>query len=235
VSDPVNLTTVSYVVLGLVACAEPVTSYEMKRMVAVSIGNFWPFPHSQLYAEPARLSAAGLLDTDVERTGRKRRRYRLTPDGRQALGQWLATPTSDPSEIRDHGLLKLFFEDQGRPADLVALATAQQEAHQARRDEYAALHASIASSVTPWSLAPLEMGLRFEQLAVDFWSEVATGRYPGRPVSRGRSGASGADGPADSRHPDAEGRIGGVDHLPAADVDADVMDVAVEEDKIPGL
>jgi DNA-binding PadR family transcriptional regulator len=184
VSDPVNLTTVSYVVLGLVSCAEPVTSYEMKRMVAVSIGNFWPFPHSQLYAEPVRLAAAGLLSADTEQTGRKRRRYRLTPECRLALGRWLAEPTSDPTEVRDHGLLKLFFGDQGSPEDLVALAKAQQEAHQARRDGYAALHASISSSVTPWSLATLELGLRFEQLAVDFWAEIAAGGFPGRPEAR---------------------------------------------------
>jgi hypothetical protein len=31
-------------------------------------------------------------------------------------------------------------------------------------------------------LATLEMGLRFEQLAVDFWAEVAAGDYPGRPT-----------------------------------------------------
>jgi PadR family transcriptional regulator AphA len=177
----VNLTTVSYVVLGLVSCAEPVTSYDMKRLVAVSIGNFWPFPHSQLYAEPVRLAAAGLLGVEAEETGRKRRRYRLTPQGRQALRRWLAEPTSDPTEIRDHGLLKLFFGDQGSAEDLVALAKAQHEAHQTRRDGYAALHASISSSVTPWSLAALEMGLRFEQLAVEFWAEVAAGGYPGRP------------------------------------------------------
>jgi PadR family transcriptional regulator AphA len=184
VSEPVNLTTVSYVVLGLVSCAEPVTSYEMKRMVAVSIGNFWPFPHSQLYAEPVRLAAAGLLSAEAEQTGRKRRRYRLTPAGRQALHRWLAEPTSDPTEVRDHGLLKLFFGDQGAPEDLVALAKAQHEAHEARRDSYAALHASISSSVTPWSLATLELGLRFEQLAVDFWAEIAAGGYPGRPEPR---------------------------------------------------
>jgi PadR family transcriptional regulator AphA len=181
VSDAVNLTTVSYVVLGLVGSAGPVTSYEMKRLVGVSIGNFWPFPHSQLYAEPARLAAAGLLTEDTEHTGRRRRRYRLAPAGRAALDGWLATPTSEPTEIRDLGLLKLFFSDQATERDLGALATEQSQAHAARLADYTALHADIAASVTPWTLATLEMGLRFEQLAVDFWSEVAAGRYPGRP------------------------------------------------------
>jgi len=47
----------------------PSTPYDLKRFVQLSVGNFWPFPHTQLYAEPARLAEAGLL----EETGRRRR------------------------------------------------------------------------------------------------------------------------------------------------------------------
>ena len=54
-----SLTPTSYVVLGLVGAFGPCTSYDMKRFVSVSIGYFWPFPHSQLYAEPARLAQLG--------------------------------------------------------------------------------------------------------------------------------------------------------------------------------
>ncbi|HMK11556.1 MAG TPA: helix-turn-helix transcriptional regulator, partial [Acidimicrobiales bacterium] len=81
----ISLNPVSYVVLGFAAQHSPVTSYDLKQMVAGSVGYFWPFPHSQLYAEPARLVAAGLLDEDVEATGRRRRLYRITPAGRSAL------------------------------------------------------------------------------------------------------------------------------------------------------
>ncbi len=104
--DVRKLTTTSYVVLGLVTAGQPITSYEMKRSVARSIGYFWPFPHSQLYAEPARLVQLGLLLEDVEQTGRKRRRYRISEDGQEALSQWLAEPASEPTEIRDLGMLK---------------------------------------------------------------------------------------------------------------------------------
>ena len=123
--EATKLTTTSYVVLGLVAAREPITSYEMKRNVARSIGYFWPFPHSQLYAEPARLVGLGLLEEDVEATGRKRRRFRITETGRQALSRWLAEPASEPTEIRDLGMLKLFFGSQTRREDLVALAAEQ--------------------------------------------------------------------------------------------------------------
>ena len=37
------------------------------------------------------------------------------------------------------------------------------------------LREQVAALATPWSLATLELGLRFEQLAVDFWAEQMAG------------------------------------------------------------
>jgi PadR family transcriptional regulator AphA len=172
VSDPVHLTTTSFVVLGLVACLEPATSYDLKRHVATSIGYFWPFPHSQLYAEPARLTAAGLLAEEVETSGRKRRRYSVTAAGRAALTAWLAEPSADPTEIRDLGLLKLFFAAEADAASRHALAAAQHRAHEARWQEYDALRERIGDLADRYQLATLDMGLRFERAAAAFWAEL---------------------------------------------------------------
>ena len=46
----------------------PVDLYDLKRFVQLSVGHFWPFPHTQLYAEPARLAEAGLLEETREET-----------------------------------------------------------------------------------------------------------------------------------------------------------------------
>ena len=61
---------VSYLVLGIIALRGPSTSYDLKRFVQLSVGHFWPFPHTQLYAEPARLAEAGLLEETQEESGR---------------------------------------------------------------------------------------------------------------------------------------------------------------------
>jgi DNA-binding PadR family transcriptional regulator len=172
VPEATKLTTTSYVVLGLVAGREPITSYEMKGNVARSIGYFWPFPHSQLYAEPARLVRLGLLEEEVEATGRKRRRFRITGTGRQALSRWLAEPASEPTEIRDLGMLKLFFGSQARREDLVALAAEQHAAHQRRYDEYEALDEAVRHGAGLWELATLEVGMRYERMAAEFWADV---------------------------------------------------------------
>ncbi len=171
-ADGRKLTTTSYVVLGLVAARGPITSYEMKRLVARSIGYFWPFPHSQLYAEPARLVPLGLLEEDVEQTGRKRRRYRITDTGQAALSGWLSEPASEPTEIRDLGMLKLFFGTQARHEDLVALATQQHVSHTQRCHDYEALHAAVGPTASTWELATLEIGTRYERMVTEFWAEI---------------------------------------------------------------
>lgn len=169
-----QLSPISYVVLGLVA-AGATTPYDMKQTAARSVGYFWNFPHSQLYAEPWRLAGLGLLSEERETEGRRRRVYTLTPEGRKALDEWLREPTNEQPQIRDTGLLKLFFGEGLSPDELVALARAQEQAHQARLAVYQAKQPEIEA---PQHAATLRAGLRFEQLFVDFWREIAESATP---------------------------------------------------------
>ena len=57
--------------------------------------NFWTVPHTQIYTECARLAEAGLLDEEREETGRRRRIYRLTADGRASARALAREPTGD--------------------------------------------------------------------------------------------------------------------------------------------
>jgi DNA-binding PadR family transcriptional regulator len=145
----------------------------MKQGVSHSIGYFWSFPHSQLYAEPARLAAAGLLAEQREPTGRRKRSYTLTPAGRHALQAWLGEPTDEPTEIRDLALLKLFFASQASREDVVAIAKAAAAAHRARLDTYESLFAARWQEADRHHITTLELGLRYERTVVAFWEEVA--------------------------------------------------------------
>jgi DNA-binding PadR family transcriptional regulator len=169
----VRLSDSSYLVLGLVRDLPGATPYDLKRMVSVSVGYFWDFPHSQLYAEPARLADLGLLDEEQETAGRRRRRYTITAGGRAALEAWLNDPDSQPSEVRDQGLLKLFFSTERSEDQIRRLAEIQVKAHQARLAEYEALEARIRGLAPVAQARTLELGLRFERLVVRFWEEVA--------------------------------------------------------------
>jgi len=174
--EPTRLTPVSYLVLGLVGRAGSATPYDLKRWVGESIGNFWPFPHSQLYSEPARLAAAGLLEARQEQAGRRRRTYSLTDGGLAALRSWLREPTVEPTQIRDLALLKLFFGEFVAPEEVAALGRVQEAAHRARLAAFVAIDAHLAGHEPDKIAHPratLQMGLLSEEAFVRFWSEIA--------------------------------------------------------------
>ncbi len=176
--DDLRLTPVSYVVLGLLAQNGPSTPYELKSAVGRSIGNFWSFPHTQLYAEPVRLAALGLAREKQETSGRRRRTFTITAAGRRALAGWLGEADEFSRELRDLGLLKLFFSGLVDPADVVALAGAQEKAHRRKLEDFEALEREGRVGGDPHRRAVLRMGLAYERAAVRFWDEIAGGGLP---------------------------------------------------------
>ena len=174
-SSELRLGPVSYLVLGIVALRGPTTPYDLKRFVQLSIGHFWPFPHTQLYAEPARLADAGLLEETREQSGRRRRHYSRTESGRRRLDEWLGEPETSPTEFRDFGLLKLFFSELA-PEDITALANALAAAHRAMLAEDDAIRTRFSGRPElAIRLLSLELGTRLSRTAADFWDEIATG------------------------------------------------------------
>jgi PadR family transcriptional regulator AphA len=166
-----RMTATSYLVLGLLADG-PATSYELKRRVAVSIGNFWEFAHSQLYDEPMRLAEAGLVEITAETEGRRRRTYTITDAGRAALAGWLAEPTPGRTDVRDPGLLKLFFGKYARVSDIRGIATDQHRSHRERAEQYERTHAMLTDTADQWVLKSLELGIRYERTVEGFWADL---------------------------------------------------------------
>jgi DNA-binding PadR family transcriptional regulator len=178
--DPSELTATSYLVLGLLAREGTSTPYDLKRHVAATIGHFWSFRHAVLYKEPARLLAHGLVTEEREPEGRRRRRFTITPAGREALREWLARPERRDPELRDPGLLQLFFADLEPTSVRLAIATEQLDLHRARlaglvaaQDIDAEPRGRGARSIRQWRGVTLPMGLLHERAAVEFWTGVA--------------------------------------------------------------
>jgi PadR family transcriptional regulator, regulatory protein AphA len=166
-SSAPRLTATAYIVLGLLERGEPATPYDLKQIAQLSTNNFWAVPHTQLYTECARLAAEGLLDERQEQTGRRRRIYRLTARGREALAKWRNEPATDLYELRDAATLKLFFG--GDPA---TLAATQLQAHKGRLAEYEELHKG-ADALPEGQRLALECGIGHEREFIRFWSRVA--------------------------------------------------------------
>jgi PadR family transcriptional regulator AphA len=163
-----RLTPTSYVVLGLIEQMEPASPYDLKLAVAMGVGQFWSLPHTQLYSECGRLAEGGLLSERREEGGRRRRIYRLTKSGEEALDRWRSEPTSDLYELRDAGLLKLFFG-----ADPKKLAPQQLEAHEERLREYEAqLEECRRMNAPQGTIHAIEAGVGHEREYVRFWKRL---------------------------------------------------------------
>lgn len=166
-----RLTPTSYVVLGLIEQMEPASPYDLKQAVAMGLGRFWSLPHTQLYAECGRLAEAGLLSERREKSGRRRRLYRLTKAGRKELDRWRGEPTGELYELRDSGLLKLFFG-----ADPETLAPRQLETHEATLREYEEqLELCRRIEVPDGMIHALEAGIGHEREYVRFWKRLGRG------------------------------------------------------------
>ena len=180
-APPAALTSTSYLVLGLIEREGPSTPYELKRHVAATIGHFWTFPHALLYKEPPRLAELGLLTEEREAAGRRRRLFSITDHGRAAIQAWLAKPSQDSTELRDAGLLQLFFADLGSSDDRRALAIAQLAIHRAALARYENDRRAegmldgpepAVRTVEHWRGVTLPMGVLYERAAVEFWEGV---------------------------------------------------------------
>ena len=131
-----RLTPTSYLVLGLLAREGPSTPYDLEQHVRATLGNFWSFPHTLLYSEPPRLAAFGLVTEEREAEGRRRRVFAITPAGTSALDSWLDRPSDAPAELRDPGLLQLFFADLASADARLRLAEQQLAIHRAKLAAY---------------------------------------------------------------------------------------------------
>ena len=167
----IQLTQTSYVVMGLIRFAGEATPYDLKQMASASVGPFFSIPHSQIYAEPARLAKAGYLTETRERSGRRRKHYSVTKEGEDALKEWLRTPTSDLYELRDPGLLQLAFG-----SDPPTLAEAQLAAHEERLAGMRTLARMLELAGAPEGQRLVaEAGIGHEREYIRFWKRVASG------------------------------------------------------------
>jgi DNA-binding PadR family transcriptional regulator len=163
----------SLAILGMVGLRGPSTAYEIRRAVARLSGEFWDVPHAMVYHETARLEREGLLESEQEAAGRRRRIYRLTEAGRAAIREWLATPDRRGMVIRDEAQLQLLCAELDGGASLAALAEAQVGLYRerlARLDDAEARTAALARPET--RLLPLRLGRRVYTAGLQFWSEV---------------------------------------------------------------
>jgi DNA-binding PadR family transcriptional regulator len=164
----------AYVVLGMLRLGAR-SGYEIKQAVDLSIRFFWTISHAQIYPSLERLERARLVRGRSDPQGRRPRRvYELTQSGEAALAEWLERDEPMPFELRDIGLLKLFFADTLDRDHALALLDAvrrrSEERIQTLRDiEPAGRLMEQEGNAFP--LLTLRMGIAFHQAMVDACNE----------------------------------------------------------------
>src|SRR3954469_1779210 len=123
------------------------TGYEIKQLVDISTRFFWAASYGQIYPELRRLEEAGLIEgEDDPAGGRRRRAYSLTAEGESALDEWLRSGDEPTYELRDEGLLKLFFSDRLGKQGQLALIRGIRARHEAVIERLRTVEAAAAEA-----------------------------------------------------------------------------------------
>lgn len=106
-----ELPTAAYVILGMLRLGER-TGYDIKRRVQQSTRYFSTISDAQIYPLLEQLEEARLVEGRAEPRGKRRRRvFELTADGEAALRDWVRGDEPLILDVRDVGLMRLFFAD----------------------------------------------------------------------------------------------------------------------------
>jgi PadR family transcriptional regulator AphA len=165
-----ELSAPDYVVLGMIRLGAR-SGYEVKQRVGQSIRFFWTISQVQIYPSLGRLERAGLITGADDPRGRRRRRaYEITRAGEAALRQWLRRTEPMPFELRDVGLVRLFFADALTPGEASELLGAVKRRSQERLTAFRAIGPSAGASGEESDVYPLltlHLGIGVHQAIVD--------------------------------------------------------------------
>jgi len=166
-----SLSATAYVILGMVR-REPLSGYEIKALVDNSTRFFWAASYGQIYPELKRLSEAGLVEgTDSPTGGRKRIVYAITADGEEELKAWLRQPP-EVFEMRDEGLLKLFFAEALPPEEAVEIVRVMRRYREAMNQRLRELEPTKDEAKGAYTLVVLRCGIEYTDWFVDWCRRV---------------------------------------------------------------
>ena len=167
-----ELSATGRLILGMVRMGKR-TGYEIKQLVDVSARFFWTTSYGQIYPELKRLEEAGLISGEPTPTGgRSRTVYSLTPAGDTALNRWLDARDELVWELRDEGLLKLFFSEGRDPGDVREHLHSVRERSESVAAHLRSLRTDAGNPDAPGPRMVLEFGIAFNEWLAEYWAEV---------------------------------------------------------------
>jgi DNA-binding PadR family transcriptional regulator len=191
-ADHQQLAPAAYVILGMLRLGAR-SGYEIKQNVEFSIRFFWTISQAQIYPSLDRLERDGLVRGRSEPRGnRPRRVYEITEDGVAALEEWLRRDEPMPFELRDIGLLKLFFADTLSRDEALRLLSSVRRRSEERVGTLRGIEPVariIEDEGNMYPLLTLHMGISYHQAMINVCDEfehriMQSRREPGGPRPR---------------------------------------------------
>jgi DNA-binding PadR family transcriptional regulator len=171
-----ELSLTGRVICGMITLGR-CTGYEIKQFVDKTARHFMAASYGQLYPELKRLEQAGLVVGSSEPAGgRSRTVYQLTGSGQEALLEWLASDAEQLYELRDEGMLKLFFSDN-LPDQRIAIVRAIRGRNERKLAELRALEPHAAKGAEGPRLT-LELGIGMATWIIE-WCQATERRLAG--------------------------------------------------------
>ena len=176
-----ELTATGKVILGMLA-ARPRSGYEIKQLVDTSARFFWAASYGQIYPELKKLEKAGLISGDDSSQGaRQRTTFKLTAKGRRAAREWIEEPPQ-VLEMRDEGLLKLFFAGSIDPKRAAEVARERAAISRAKSAQLRAIAEQVERTGAPdgidaepdaGSLTVLRYGIEMSDWTAEWFERAA--------------------------------------------------------------
>lgn len=135
--------SLTYAILSVLSIRDS-TGYDLSRRFGISVNNFWPATHQQIYAELSALSKKRLVVSSKEVQDGKpdKKVYSLSEKGKQALIRWVQEPADD-AKIRASLLIKVFAGNLAKKERLLDELARHRQVHQQRLEAYLQIENTI--------------------------------------------------------------------------------------------
>jgi DNA-binding PadR family transcriptional regulator len=120
--------SLKYGVLGLLK-EEPLHGYEVRNRFEAMLGGTWEVNIGQVYTTLQRLERDGLVRPVGHRGDRGKQSYEISPEGQEALNEWLAQPDSGPQQLHEDIYVKLLLATRIANGDLQPMLARQKRTY----------------------------------------------------------------------------------------------------------
>ena len=168
-----------FVILGLLQ-EEDLSGYDIKKSINIRMSFFWQESYGQIYPELSKLKEEGLIEQAPSKGSGKAKiekiKYRITPDGSQALKRWMEAE-NEKDTIRSEFLLKMFFATEQNSEEMRRHLTQFKEQAEQKVLLFQMFRQELTSKIDMHNnhrqiLKVLDLGLRQAQLYSDWSREM---------------------------------------------------------------